>query len=124
LPAEISKPIVRIKFDKQLPDAYLRLLTAVGDVAHVFCEALPNRLDAARRTTASRDVVKNDLLSAVADLLGDGSEAYALAASLLNSEDAVKELDVQFSAYMTGEKNDAALTVGSEELGAPSTADM
>jgi hypothetical protein len=120
LPAEIAKPIVRIKFDKQLPDAYLRLVTSIGESAHVFCEALPNRLDTVRRL-GQRENVKNDLLSAIADLLGDGTESYALAAALLTAEDPTKELDVQFSKYMTGEPNDAALEIRSEELGAPST---
>lgn len=117
-PLEIMKPIVRMKFDKRLPDAYIRLVTAVGDSAHVFCEALTNKYDADKRT-GTRDGAKNDLLSALADLLGDGTDAYKLAASLLASEDATKELDVQFSKYMTGEPNDAALATGSEELGTP-----
>lgn len=117
-PPEIMKPIVRMKFDKRLPDAYIRLVTAVGDSAHVFCEALTNKYDADKRT-GTRDGAKNDLLSALADLLGDGTDAYKLAASLLASEDATKELDVQFSKYMTGEPNDAALATGSEELGTP-----
>lgn len=117
-PAEIMKPIVRMKFDKQLPDAYIRLVTAVGDTAHVFCEALTNKYDADKRTS-TRDGAKNDLLSALGDLLGDGTDAYKLAAALLAADDATKELDVQFSKYMTGEPNDAALAIGSEELGTP-----
>lgn len=117
-PPEIKKPIVRIKFDKQLPDAYIRLMTAIGETAHVFCEALTNKHDGDKRAS-TRDGAKNDLLSALADLLGDGTDAYKLAASLLASEDATKELDVQFSKYMTGEPNDAALATGSEELGTP-----
>lgn len=117
-PPEIMKPIVRMKFDKSLPDAYIRLVTAVGDAAHVFCEALTNKYDADRRT-GTREGAKNDLLSALADLLGDGTDAYKLAAALLAADDANKELDVQFSKYMTGEPNDAALATGSEELGTP-----
>ena len=117
-PTEIMKPIVRIKFDKRLPDAYIRLVTAVGDSAHVFCEALTNKYDADKRT-GTRDGAKNDLLSALGDLLGDGTDAYKLAAALLAADDATKELDVQFSKYMTGEPNDAALATGSEELGTP-----
>lgn len=117
-PPEIMKPIVRMKFDKRLPDAYIRLVTAVGDAAHVFCEALTNKYDADKRA-GTRDGAKNDLLSALGDLLGDGTDAYKLAAALLAADDANKELDVQFSKYMTGEPNDAALETGSEELGTP-----
>jgi hypothetical protein len=123
LPADIEKPIVRIKFNKQLPDAYLRLVTAVGESAHLFCEALTDKYTTAKKTTG-RDGARNDLLSALADLIGDGSESYKLAAALLNAEDAGKELDVQFANYMSGELNDAALEIGSEELGAPQVSDM
>lgn len=118
LPAEIAKPIVRVKFNKQLPDAYIRLVTALGESAHVFCEALTNKDDGDKRAS-TRDVAKNDLLSALGDLLGAGTDAYKLAAALLAAEDANKELDVQFSKYMTGEPNDAALATRSEELGTP-----
>ena len=122
LPAHINKPLVRIKFDKQLPDAYLRLITAVGDFAHIACEAISEKYSTAK--TATRDSAKNDLLSALADLVGEDSEAYKLAAALLVAEDAGKELDVQFSKHMSGEPNDAALTVGSEELGTPQVPSM
>lgn len=122
LPTHINKPLVRIKFDKRLPDAYLRLLTAVGDFAHIACEAITEKYNTPR--TATRDSAKNDLLSALADLAGEDSDAYKLAAALLVAEDAGKELDVQFSKHMSGEPNDAALTVGSEELGTPSVSGM
>lgn len=118
LPAHINKPLVRIKFDKQLPDAYLRLMTAVGDFAHIACEVINEKYTTAK--TATRDSAKNDLLSALADLAGEDSAAYSLAAALLGAEDAGKELEVQFAKHMSGEFNDAALAVGSEELGTPS----
>lgn len=122
LPANINKPLVRIKFDKQLPDAYLRLMTAVGDFAHIACEAISEKYSTEK--TATRDSAKNDLLSALADLVGEDSEAYKLSAALLVAEDAGKELDVQFSKHMTGELEDAALTVGSKELGTPQVSGM
>ena len=122
LPANINKPLVRIKFDKQLPDAYLRLITAVGDFAHIACEAISEKYSTDK--TSTRNSAKNDLLSALADLVGEDSEAYKLSAALLVAEDAGKELDVQFSKHMSGEPNDAALTVGSEELGTPQVPSM
>lgn len=119
LPADISKPIVRVKFDKRLPDAYLRIVTVVGETAHLFCEALIDRGMQPRQNTA-RTAAKNDLLSALGDLLGEETDAYKLGAALLNSEDIAKEFDEQFSKHMTGELEDATLAVGSEELGTPS----
>ncbi len=59
----IDRPIIRVKFDKRLPDAYLRLATAVGEAAHLFCEALPNRSEAASKAT-TRSSSKNELLAA------------------------------------------------------------
>lgn len=119
LPANIQKPIVKIKFDKQLPDAYLRLMTAVGESAHLFCEALAER-SAHTHNAATRAAAKNELSSVLAELLGDDTAAYALAASLLKTENIAKELDEQFSIYLNGENVDAALEVGSSELGTPS----
>jgi hypothetical protein len=121
LPAHIQKPLVRVKFDKNLPDAYLRVVTCVGESAHLFCEAIAEKAQQAR--VASRDAVKNDLLTAVADLLGNSADAYKLAEALLNSEDPTREIDVLFRNYMN-EELDAASETGSEELGAPQTADV
>lgn len=121
LPAHIQKPLVRVKFDKNLPDAYLRVVTCVGESAHLFCEAIAEKAQQAR--VASRDAVKNDLLTAVADLLGNSADAYKLAEALLNSEDPTREIDVLFRKYMN-EELDAASETGSEELGSPQTADV
>lgn len=120
LPDEIVKPLVRVKFDKQLPDAYLRITTSIGEQAHLFCEAIAEK--AQPKVATARTSAKNDLISAAADLLGSGS-AYDLAAALLNAEDPSKEFDAQFSKYM-GERDDATLEVGSEELGTPQVPSM
>ena len=121
IPAHIQKPLVRVKFDKNLPDAYLRIMTCVGELAHTFCEAIAEKTQ--QRRASSRDVVKNDLLTAVADLIGDSNEAYKLAETLLNADDPAKEIDAVFQKYMN-EEPDAASEIGSEELGAPQTTDV
>ena len=121
LPGHIQKPLVRVKFDKNLPDAYLRVVTCVGEAAHLFCEAIAEKAQQSR--VASRDAVKNDLLTAVADLLGNSADAYKLAEALLNSEDPTREIDVLFRNYMN-EEPDAASETGSAELGTPQTADV
>ena len=114
---DVQKPLVKVKFDKSLPDAYLRVTTAIGDRAHLFCEALTEK--AAPKTTTSRNAARNDLVTATADLLGDATEAYKLAEALLNADDPTKEFDAQFLKYM-GDSDDATLEIGSEELGSPS----
>lgn len=112
---DIQKPLVRVKFDKNLPDAYLRIVTCVGDSAHLFCEAITEK--SAARANIGRDFAKNDLLQAVADLIGDDNESYKLAAALLASDDPGKEMDVVFQKYMSEELN-AASETRSAELGA------
>lgn len=121
LPLEIQKPLVRVKFDKHLPDAYLRVVTCVGEQAHLFCEAITEKMTP--RSAPSRDAVKNDLLTAVADLAGDGTPAYKLAAALLAAEDPAREIDVLFNRYMN-EESDATSETGSSELGPSSPADV
>ncbi len=117
--AGVDKPIVRIKFDKNLPDAFLRLTTAAGDACHLFCEALAERGQAERQQT-TRSSAKNDLLAALADLLGDETPAYKLAAALVTAEDPAKKLEGVFAEFQEGTSH-AVVTFGSPELGTPST---
>ncbi|NDC55252.1 MAG: hypothetical protein EBZ69_00190 [Alphaproteobacteria bacterium] len=121
VPEHIQKPLVRVKFDKNIPDAYLRVVTCVGEQAHLFCEAIAEK--AQPRTIAARDAVKNDLVAAVGDLLGDTNDAYKLAAALLAAEDPAREIDALFQKYMN-EEPDAASEIGSEELGTPQISDV
>ncbi len=116
--AGIDKPIVRIKFDKNLPDAFLRLTTAAGDACHLFCEALADKGQAERQQT-TRSSAKNDLLAALGDLLGDETPAYKLAAALVTAEDPAKKLEGVFAEFQEGTSH-AAVATGSPELGAPS----
>ena len=120
-PQDIQKPLVRVKFDKRLPDAFVRISTTVGDSAHLFCEALAERSGA--RPQASRNASKNDLLSAVAELLPEESAAYSLAAALLGADNLNKELAEQFSLFMDEEPH-ATSETGSEELGSSSPTDV
>lgn len=121
VPEEIVKPLVRIKFNKQLPDAYLRLITAVSETAHVFCDALAEKT---REVNSSfvRSRPTNTLLSALEDLLGADSEAYKLAAKLVNAADPAKELDAQFQKHVAesvGDITNAIAASAREELGTP-----
>lgn len=120
-PEHICRPLVRVKFNKQLPDAYLRLLTSVGEAAHMFCDALAGKV---RESGAAepRSAAANTLLAALEDLLGAETEEYKLAASLVNAADPSKELDMLFKRYVEQSKEvtDATTASACEELGAPS----
>jgi len=121
IPAHIQKPLVRIKFSKQLPDAWLRLTTAVADAAHVFCDPIAG--NSSVKTARAVDTTKNDVLSALETLLGANSAAYKVAAAVYNAEEPAKEIDVLFQRYME-ESEHATVAAGSSELGAPSASDL
>lgn len=119
---DVHKPLVKVKFDKHIPDAFMRVTTSVGDSAHLFCEALTDRTSS--RPDHTRTAVKNDLLTALSDLLDGNVDAYNLAAALLQAEDPNKECEAQFSTFVKEEQADATAEIGSEELGAPSAEDL
>lgn len=125
VPEDIRKPLVRIKFNKQLPDAYLRLLTAIGDLAHVFCDAIAEK-DREKPAAEPRSAAANTILTALEDLLGAGTDEYKLAAGLVLAADPSKELDVLFRQYVeeSGELNDATAASSCEELGTPPRTDV
>lgn len=97
LPADINKPLVRVKFDKRLPDAHLRISTAVGELAHLFCDAIVDKSRGEEET--NRVVAKNDLMTVVAELLKNDPEALKLATALLRAENAGTELEEQFARF-------------------------
>ncbi len=97
LPETINKPLVRVKFDKRLPDAHLRISTAVGELAHLFCDAIVDKSRGEEET--NRAVAKNDLMTVVAELLKNEPEALKLATALLRAENPVTELEEQFARF-------------------------
>lgn len=100
----ITKPLVRVKFDKRLPDAFLRISTAVGESAHLFCDAI---VDKSRgETETNRAVARNDLMTVVGELLKAQPDALKLATALLQAENASTELEQQFAQFQQ-EQTDA-----------------
>ena len=119
---DIHKPLVKVKFDKRLPDAFMRVTTAIGESAHLFCEALTDK--GGSRSGQTKETVRNDLLTALADLLDGNTDAYNLAAALLRAEDPNKECESQFNTFVKEEQADATAETGSEELGSPPPEDV
>jgi hypothetical protein len=115
LPDDIQKPLVRVKFDKRLPDAHLRITTAVGEAAHLFCDAIVDKTRGEEET--SRSVTKNDLMLTLEELLREAPESLQVAMMLLNSDSPAAELEKHFTVFQAKEeKVDAAATAGSQEL--------
>ena len=106
LPELISKPLVRVKFDKRLPDAHLRITTAIGETAHLFCDALVDKSRGEEET--NRAVTKNDLMLTLEELLKEAPESFAIASALLRADAPAAELEQQFAKFQTtGEPTDA-----------------
>lgn len=115
LPEEISKPLVRVKFDKRLPDAHLRITTAVGEAAHLFCDAIVDKTRGEEET--NRAVTKNDLVLTLEELLREAPESLQVAMMLLNADTPAAELEKHFAVFQAKEeKVNAVVTTGSEEL--------
>ena len=89
-------------------------------MAHLFCEALADKNAETQTKNHNRDGARNDLLSALSDLLGADSEEYRLADRLVRAEDPGKELEAFFKAFFTEEAPRAIVEIGSSELGTPS----
>lgn len=122
IPEHIQKPLVRIKFNKHLPDAWLRLTTAIGEAAHTFCDPLVD--SGTVKTSRATADTKNDVLSALETLLGADSAACKLAAAVYAADEPAKEIDVLFRRHMEKEPIDAVAQTGSSELGSSSPSDL
>jgi hypothetical protein len=113
LPDGIDKPLVRVKFDKRLPDAHLRITTAVDKAAHLFCEALVDKSRGEQET--NRAVAQNDLVAVIGELLDKNPAALKLATALLGAENSTAALEQQFAEF-NEEKINAAIAAGSPKL--------
>lgn len=113
LPAEIAKPLIRVKFAKKLPDAHLRITSVVDKSAHLFCEALIDKNKGEQET--NRAVAQDDLINAIGELLNNNHTALKLATGLLSAENITTALEQQFLTFKQ-EVSDAAIAAGSQEL--------
>lgn len=122
LPEEIRKPLVRVRFNKDLPDAFLRITTAGANLAHMFCDVITERQESGPKP-ARRDSTKNDLLQALADVLGDDTDAYKLAQEILHADNPKRAVEEHFHSYVKEAVN-ATSEIGSSELGTPPEEDV
>lgn len=96
LPEHIAKPIVRIKYNTAVPDAYLRLSTVLGDAAHLFCDPIVEK----KQTTTKTVNTVSDLVEALVEILGEDSPQTKIAQVLLQAEDPASEIERQFKLFL------------------------
>ena len=113
VPEDLAKPLVRVKFDKRIPDAHIRISTSIGDTAHLFCDPIVDKTRGTEET--NRVVARNDLISVVHELLKDSPEALALAAALLRAEQPGVELEKQFAQFQLQQETADAVTAARGE---------
>jgi hypothetical protein len=103
LPGHLCKPILYVKYDRDLPDAYKRIAAAVGDAAFLFPKELTTRRSSDEPTEeelAHQEVIAGGLLGALPQVAPDPeSDLYRVSARLLTAvrpELALQELRQEF----------------------------
>ncbi len=97
--ADIAKPILRVRYDDSLPEAYTRLLAAAGDAFHVFLEPQHQTLTEVIDQAAIPQTAFESLMSAVVELTPAGSPLADAACRLLRSADPKAELELLFTEF-------------------------
>lgn len=100
LPEPIQKPILRVKFDDRIPEAYARLVEAAGDSFHVFDEPQHVSEDVVIDLVATPEGAFDSLLTAIGQLSAPGSEQYNGVRRLLESSDPKAELAAMYQEYL------------------------
>ncbi len=99
-PPDIRKPILRFRYNDAIPEAYDRLVAAVGEAAHLFPEP-QHEMD---EVVIEEDVgtpagAFDSLVTAVGELCDPGSDVYNGVRRLLEAGDPGQELAAMFEEY-------------------------
>lgn len=96
---EIRKPIMRVRYQDAIPEAYDRLTAAVGDEFHLFLEPQRTTITEVIDETATPEGAFDSLITAVGELSEPGSAVYNGVRRLLEAEDPKTELERMFEEY-------------------------
>ena len=113
VPAEISRPIARVQYRDDLPDAFERLVTAAGDNWHLFPE--PQRVveDVVIDMTVTPAGAFEGLLTALPHVEPEGTAVYEATRRLLQAVDVQTELQTLRQEFDTNYETGA---LGGPEL--------
>lgn len=100
MPADIQKPILRVKFNDSIPEAYSRLVAIAGDRFHLFDEPHHVTEQVVVDVNATPEGAFESLITAIGQLSAPGSEQYNGARRLLEAEDPRAELATMFREYL------------------------
>lgn len=96
---DIRKPILRVRYQDSIPEAYDRITAAVGDDFHLFLEPQRTIITEVIDETATPEGAFDSLLTAVGELSQPGSAVYNGVRRLLEAEDPQQELERMFGEY-------------------------
>jgi hypothetical protein len=86
LPEVIAKPLIRVKYQDDIPDVYDRIRSAVGDQAYLFTSPVAAEQDSPEvEDQERRDVIDQGLAGALGLVVDPDSEEYQTATRLLSS---------------------------------------
>lgn len=94
LPEDMRTPILYVKYSGDLPGAYQRIVSAIGDQAHLFHQEIrSDRLEVdAEQVQERRNVIEGGLLGALTEVAEPGTVRFELAKRLLSAPNKAREL--------------------------------
>ena len=96
---DIRKPIWRVRFNDEIPEAFDRIKSAAGDEFHLFLEPQRTTITEVVDETETPEGAFDSLITAVGQLCEPGSDLYNGTRRLLESEDPKAELERMFEEY-------------------------
>lgn len=104
VPDNIAKPILSVRYDPDIPDAYSRLVNDVGSRAHLFARPIGREMDERQvEVGEAQQTIDLGLEGNLTKLCLPGSIAYAIARRLLTCTNPKVELTQIESEYLKGE---------------------
>ena len=99
LPEVIRRPILRVQYSDAIPEAYTRLVAALGEQFHLFAEPQHITTETVVDVAATPEGAFDNLLTAVGELCDQGSDVYNGVRRLLESNDPKAEIGQMFEEY-------------------------
>lgn len=104
LPAELEKPMLRVNYCDDIPEVYERIVTAVGDTAHLFLYPQRVREDIVEVDEELRERIRGQgLVGCLSQVEEEDSDIYRTTLRLLQSSDPEAEIPMMFSEHMAQE---------------------
>jgi hypothetical protein len=102
----LEKPMYRVNYNEELPDAYERITNKIGDSAYMFLYPQRTTADDSFITDEQEEAIRGQgLLGCLATLEDPGSDLYKTTARLLQSDEPDIELQAIQEAYLNNETN-------------------